>query len=67
MGQTMSEPTLKDIIIEIQYLDKRLDKLEWLIIDSKLESVEPTSEEVEIIKEYLKEKKKGLISFEKFV
>lgn len=63
----MSEPTLFDVITEIKNLNKRLDKLEWLILDSRLESVEPTSEEVAITKQYLKEKKEGLLTFERFV
>jgi hypothetical protein len=63
----VSDSLLKEILNEIKDLNKRLDRLEWLLLDSKLKFVDPTPEEIEIIEEYQKDKKLGTISFKKFV
>lgn len=52
----MSDATLKDVLKEIEGLSKRMDHVEWLLIDSKIE-------EVEIISEYEKDKAQGKIEF----
>ena len=62
----MSDAILNDILKEIKSLNKRMDRIEWLLIDSKIEEVEPTPEEVNIISEYEKEKSKGNIVFKSF-
>ena len=66
MGYYMSDAILNDILKEIKSLNKRMDRIEWLLIDSKIEEVEPTPEEVNIISEYEKEKSKGNIVFKSF-
>ena len=63
----MADEILQEILVEIRGLNKRLNRLEWLIFDSKLESIEPHQEEIEIIEEYKSDKRKGMISFKKFV
>ena len=63
----MADNILKEILSEIKGLNMRLDKLEWLIIDSKLEVAKPTPEEIKIIDEYEKNKKEGTLSFKNFV
>ena len=49
----MAENLLKEILSEIRGLNKRLDRLEWLIIDTKLELVDPTPEEISAFTPYL--------------
>jgi hypothetical protein len=66
MGYYMSDAILNDILKEIKSLNKRMDRIEWLLLDSKIEEVEPTPEEVKIISEYEKEKSKGNIVFKSF-
>ena len=48
----MSETLLEQILEEIKKLNTRLDRIEWLFIDSKLESEEPSEEDKQIIEEY---------------
>jgi 5'-deoxynucleotidase YfbR-like HD superfamily hydrolase len=62
----MSEAILNDILKEIKSLNKRMDRIEWLLMDSKIEVVDPTPEEVKIISEYEKEKSEGNIVFKSF-
>ncbi|MHA1984983.1 MAG: hypothetical protein ACW967_11550 [Candidatus Hodarchaeales archaeon] len=63
----MSDEILQEILNEIKGLNKRLNRLEWLIFDSKLETIDPSTEEVQIIEEYQNDKRNGAISFKKFV
>ncbi len=61
----MSDLVLKEILEGINYLKKRMDRLEWLILELKFPEVDPTPEEREIIQEYEDEKEK--LEFSKFV
>ncbi len=63
----MSEAILEQILEEIKKLNTRLDRIEWLFIDSKLESEEPSEEDKENIEEYNNDLKNNSISFKKFV
>ncbi|MFW9857001.1 MAG: hypothetical protein ACFFFG_18270 [Candidatus Thorarchaeota archaeon] len=63
----MSDAILKEILEGINALKKRMDRLEWLIMEAKVPEVEPTPEELEIIREYEKEKEEGKLEFSKFV
>lgn len=62
----MSDAILNDILKEIKSLNKRMNRIEWLLLDSKIEEVEPTPDEVKIISEYEKEKLEGNIDFKSF-
>ena len=61
----MSEQVLKEILDGINLINKRMDNIEKMIFDLKVSEVEPTPEEVEIIKEYEKDKKHNKLEFEK--
>ena len=61
----MSDLVLKEILEGINHLKKRMDRLEWLIMELKFPEVDPTPEEREIIQKYEKEKEK--LEFSKFV
>ncbi|OLS25487.1 MAG: hypothetical protein HeimC3_14760 [Candidatus Heimdallarchaeota archaeon LC_3] len=63
----MTDEILQEILIEIRGLNKRLNRLEWVIFDSKLETIDPNPEEVQIIEEYKNDKRIKAISFKKFV
>jgi len=63
----MTEPMLKDILEGINELKKRMDRIEWLILDKGLKEDDPTPEELTIIKEYEKEKSEGKLEFSKLV
>ena len=63
----MTEPMLKDILEGINELKKRMDRIEWLIIDKGLKEDDPTPEELDIIREYKKEKSDGKLEFSKLV
>ncbi len=63
----MSEALLKEILEGISNLNKRIDRLEWLIIDLKIPEVDPTPEERKIIEEYEKDKENGNLEFSEFV
>ena len=61
----MSEMVLKEILEGINHLKKRIDRLEWLIMELKFPEVDPTPEERKIIQEYEKEKEN--LEFSKLV
>ncbi len=63
----MTDEILQEILIEIRGLNKGLNRLEWVIFDSKLETIDPNPEEVQIIEEYKNDKRINAISFKKFV
>lgn len=63
----MSEAILEQILEEIKKLNTRLDRIEWLFIDSKLESEQPSEEDKKFIEEYNNDLKNNTISFKKFV
>jgi hypothetical protein len=62
----MTEPMLKDILEGINELKKRMDRIEWLILDKKFDEGDPTPEELAIIREYEKKKSDGKVEFSKF-
>lgn len=62
----MSEALLKEILEGIFNLNKRIDRLEWLIMDLKIPLVDPTPEEQKIIEEYEKDKENDVLEFSKF-
>ncbi len=61
----MSEQVLKDILDGIKLINKRMNTIEKMIFDLKNPEVEPTPEEVEIIKEYEIDKKNNKLHSEK--
>ena len=61
----MSEQVLQDILDGIKLINKRMDTIEKMIFDLKIPEVDPTPEEVEIIKEYEEAKKNNKLNFEK--
>ena len=61
----MSEQVLKDILDGIKLINKRMDTIEKMIFDLKIPEVDPTPEEVEIIKEYEIDKKNNKLHSEK--
>ena len=61
----MSDLVLKEILEGINQLKKRMDRLEWLIMELKVPEVDPTPEERKIIQEYEDEKEK--LEFSKLV
>ena len=63
----MTEPMLKDILEAINELKKRMDRIEWLILDKGFKEDDPTPEELVIIREYEKEKSEGKLEFSKLV
>ena len=40
-----------------------MDRIEWLLTDSKIEEVDPTPEEIKIITNHEKEKSEGNIKY----
>lgn len=52
----MSETLLKEILEGIKRLNLKMDTLEWLLMDLKIPSVDPTPEEQKIIEECEKDK-----------
>jgi hypothetical protein len=63
----MSDSILKEILEGINNLKQRMSRLEWLLMEVRFSEVEPTPEELEIIKQYEKEKEKGEVEFSKLV
>ena len=63
----MSEILLKEILTSIQNLTKKIDRLEWNLLDQRLPAVDPTPEEQKIIQEYESDKRQGTLTFSKFV
>ena len=63
----MTEPMLKDILEGINELKKRMDRIEWLILDKGFKEDDPSTEELTIIREYEKEKLEGKLEFSKLV
>lgn len=63
----MSEIVLKEILDGINNLKKRMTRLEWLLIELKFPEVEPTSEELDIIRDYEREKEKGEVEYSKLL
>ena len=61
----MSEQVLQDILDGIKLINKRMDTIEKMIFDLKIPEVDPTPEEVEIIKEYEEAKKNNKLNIEK--
>ncbi|MHA2202430.1 MAG: hypothetical protein ACW991_01960 [Candidatus Hodarchaeales archaeon] len=61
----MSDLVLKEILEGINHLKKRMDRLEWLIMELKFSEVDPTPEEQKIIQQYENEKEK--LEFSKLV
>lgn len=61
----MSEMALKEILEGINHLKKRMDRLEWLIMELQFPEVDPTPEERKIIQEYEEEKEN--LEFSKLV
>ncbi|MHA2335421.1 MAG: hypothetical protein ACXAEU_25540 [Candidatus Hodarchaeales archaeon] len=63
----MSDSLLKEILNGMNNLSKRMERLEWLILELKFPEVDPTPEEKNIIDTYEKEKKEGKVEYSKFV
>lgn len=61
----MSDLVLKEILEGINQLKKRMERLEWRMMELKLPEVDPTPEERKIIQEYEDEKER--LEFSKLV
>lgn len=61
----MSEQVLNEILEGIRALNNRMDAIERILFDIKIPKVDPTPEEIEIIKEYEIDKKNNNLNIKK--